>query len=72
MELSWYIEQVYGIEDYSESKKEPFLKIQQLIWMSPENIISIWDQEHSDIIPAKELGMQALHVKWPQDLISLL
>jgi FMN phosphatase YigB (HAD superfamily) len=72
MELDAYFEQILTLEDYWNSKKEAFTMIKNNLWISSSNIISVGDQEDSDILPAQELGMQTLHVKWPHDLIRLL
>lgn len=72
MHIRAYFTSILTLEDFVSSKKEAFTKISHSSGIPFENLISIGDQMHSDIIPAEELSMQTLHVRWPQDLIPLL
>lgn len=72
MSLRQYFQAILTLEDYWSSKGEAFARIQASSWIPFGKLISIGDQEHSDILPAKELGMQALHVSGPQDLSKLI
>ena len=72
MSLRQYFEVILTLEDYWASKWEAFGKIQASSQIPFDKLISIGDQEHSDIIPARELGMATLHVSSPQDLSKLL
>ncbi len=48
----------------NERKPNPivFQKIADDFDISPENIFSIGDQEHTDILPAKKIGMKTIHI----------
>lgn len=72
MVIKHYFDQIYALEDYGNTKKEAFSQIQQKTGIKSSNFISIWDQMHSDIIPARELWMHTLHVTCPADLLKLL
>ncbi len=72
MRIKHYFQIILTLEDYWSSKREAFLQIHADTWIPFDQLISIWDQEHSDIAPAKILGMQTLHVGSPLDLIKLL
>lgn len=55
---------------YSGGKKRVFYDISWSGKWSPETIVSIGDQEHSDIIPARNLGMQTHLVSGPRDIYA--
>jgi FMN phosphatase YigB (HAD superfamily) len=63
MQIRSLFDIVLTVEDFVSSKKEAFTKISHSSGIPFENLISIGDQMHSDIIPAKELSMQTLHVR---------
>lgn len=60
---------IYTGEMY-HGKEDIFIKLAQS--NSPERILSVGDQMHTDIEPAKKLGMKTMHVKHPKDLSKLL
>ena len=63
MHIRAYFTSILTLEDFVSSKKEAFTKISDSSGIPVENLISIGDQMHSDIIPAEELSMQTLHVR---------
>lgn len=72
MTIKYYFNDILILEDYWNTKKEAFARIQLKIDTMARELISIGDQIYSDIIPAQELGIQTLHVTWPKDLLKLL
>jgi HAD superfamily hydrolase (TIGR01509 family) len=51
-----------GEPDLRKPNPQIFVKIAKSFGTNPENVYSIGDQEHSDIIPAKEIGMKTIIV----------
>ena len=72
MNISGYLESFFWLEDFVSSKKEVFHKININIGINTKYMISVWDQIHTDIIPAQELWMQTLLVQKQDDILKLL
>lgn len=72
MNISGYLESFFWLEDFVSSKKEVFHKISINTGINPEYMISVWDQLHTDIIPAQELWMQTLLISKQEELQKLL
>lgn len=72
MNISGYLESFFWLEDFVSSKKEVFHKISINIGINPKYMISVWDQLHTDIIPAQELWMQTLLIQKQDDILKLL
>jgi len=51
-----------GEPDLRKPNPEIFVKVAKSLGTAPENVYSIGDQEHSDIIPAKQIGMKTIIV----------
>lgn len=72
MQLYGFFDQILSLEDFWDFKWDAFQKIISFSYIKPEKLMSVWDQEHSDIIPARALWINALLVSWPQDLHKLI
>lgn len=70
--IKHYFDEILTLEDYWHNKQEAFVKIRTKTGIASKDLISIGDQIHSDIIPARALWMQSLLVSWPQDLHKLI
>lgn len=53
---------ITGDQDVRKPNPEVFLQAAALLGGSPSAIVSIGDQEHTDILPAKQLGMMTLRI----------
>lgn len=57
----------YALEDYGNDKSVAFSRVLAL-GFRPEEVLSVGDQEKSDILPAVRMGMRGLLVSGPEDL----
>ncbi len=69
IDLLDYFNEIYTGEMFGE-KSEIFKQIIENL--NPETILSIGDQEKSDVMPAIALGMQAILVSSPKDVLNIL
>jgi FMN phosphatase YigB (HAD superfamily) len=69
LRLDGAFEVIYTGENYG--KKDEIFKILSQRY-SPKNMISAGDQEKTDILPAKQVGIKGLLVNNPKDLVKLL
>lgn len=53
---------VCGDQDVRKPDPRAFLQIADLLGIEPENLVSIGDQDHTDILPAKSLGMYTVRI----------
>ncbi len=67
--IGQYFESVYTGEDFGQ-KAEIFSMLAQRY--QPNKILSVGDQENTDILPAAALGLKTLLVKSPNDLAKLI
>ena len=69
MKFMWtkdFIDEVYTAEDYEWDKWNVFSTIKQ---ENPsDKILSIWDQEKSDILPALRSWIDGFVISWPSEL----
>lgn len=72
LRLSNFFTHVYGLEDFEISKWEIFEQILRETHLEAHNMISIWDQIETDIIPAQILWLQTLLIEKQDDLQKLL
>ena len=71
--LEGLFELVVGLDDTgcSKPRHEPFLKACAGLGLPPEACISVGDREDVDIAPALALGMGAILVDGPEDILHL-
>jgi FMN phosphatase YigB (HAD superfamily) len=55
MQLKSYFLSILTLEDYGHSKAEAFRKISENAQIPLSQMMSIGDQEHSDIVPAQKI-----------------
>lgn len=51
-----------GNEDVRKPDPQAFQQTADMLGVAPQNVISIGDQEHTDIVPAKMLGMLTVRI----------
>ncbi|HUD44883.1 MAG TPA: HAD family hydrolase [Patescibacteria group bacterium] len=63
LEINLFFERMYtGETDIRKPNPMVFKQIENYLRISPSNIFSIGDQEYSDILPAKSLGMKTIRI----------
>ncbi|MEI6728250.1 MAG: HAD family hydrolase [bacterium] len=62
---------IYTLENFGNSKAEIFSQIQIKHQIAPQRILSVGDNNDTDILPASSLEMKTCLVKDPQDLATL-
>lgn len=69
LQIKSFFDVIITAEMYLHGKWEIFERILRE-WRNPNTIVSIGDQEHSDIAPAKSLGINTCLVRGPKDIYS--
>lgn len=69
LQIKSFFDVIITTEMYLHGKWEVFDRLLRE-WRNPNTIVSIGDQEHSDITPAQSLGMNTCLVTGPKDIYS--
>jgi FMN phosphatase YigB (HAD superfamily) len=59
-------------ENYTWWKMQGFQMLLKENNLAPEQIITFWDQKHTDIDPAEKLGIRWILIEWPIDIYTYL